>query len=581
MFGALTLGAIVHGVSHGVTSAASVVFKDSVSASGKALFARVFQEKQTVRPKSTWPLEQALAALNLNEQEDKDLTSFIRSETFGSVLRSFTAVAKSGSRNEHTVRRDALARYIRTLLPNSSNRFTDPFIDELLDLSSSIIEDAWETATSTEIAPMAWQIAPFAQALIADEFASLAAQAEQLGNISITTLIELDPFLSRYRKQVGQRYSKIRPQTLQESIEIGIEKLYIEPSLRVQGASLDEVQTRDQMLSSAYRVVLLGNPGAGKSTFAGKLSFDLCQHYSVRSFGGRQLTPVFVVLREFARHKKDHPCSLVEYIELQAKAEYQVPDVPTDAFLLPLLNGHVLVIFDGLDELTDTSDRVAIKNSVEHFATAFPSVPILVTSREVGYEQAPLDPTRFTLFKLAPFGDEQVKEYAKKWFALTRQTSEEERAKLTAAFIAESEIVPDIRTNPLMLGLLCNLYRQDGFIPKNRPDVYQRCADLLFTKWDRHRGIAVQLPMDYKLKPAMWYLAHWIYSDQSLQDGVTERQLVHATATYLSAWKEEWDEAEAVANRFVEFFKGRAWVFSDTGSTKSEALYQFTHRNIS
>ena len=131
-----------------------------------------------------------------------------------------------------------------------------------------------------------------------------------------------------------------------------------------------------------------------------------------------------------------------------------------------------------------------------------------------------------------------------------------------------------------MLGLLCNLYRQDGFLTKNRPDVYHRCADLLFVKWDKHRGISVNLPMDHKLRPAMGFLAHWIYSNEQLQAGVSESRLVEETASYLERWREERDKAEAVAREFVNFFKGRARVFSDTGSSKNEPLYQFTHRTF-
>ena len=44
---------------------------------------------------------------------------------------------------------------------------------------------------------------------------------------------------------------------------------------------------------------------------------------------------------------------------------------------------------------------------------------------------------------------------------------------------------------------------------------------------------------------------------------------------------EDSDEAEAAAHDFVTFCHGRAWVFTDLGSTASgEALYQFTHRTF-
>ena len=285
------------------------------------------------------------------------------------------------------------------------------------------------------------------------------------------------------------------------------------------------------------------------------------------------------MLRDYAQEQRVRPCSIIEYLEAHSKREFQI-EAPSGAFKLLLVSGRILIVFDGLDELIEIKDRSDVCSAVAHFALEYPVAPILVTSREVGYEQAPLDRAQFSHYNLNPFGDEQVKEYADKWFRYTCHPNAEEGKRLSAAFIAESSVVPDIRSNPLMLGLLCNLYRQDGFIPKNRPDVYQRCADLLFTRWDRSRGIHIKLPLEHRLRPAMSYLAHWIYSDEKLQTGVTEDHLVLKTTEYLRQWVEDDAEAEKVAREFVTFFRGRAWVFTDTGSDRTQRLYQFTHRTF-
>src|SRR5205823_13729081 len=113
--------------------------------------------------------------------------------------------------------------------------------------------------------------------------------------------------------------------------------------------------------------------------------------------------------------KKIRNCSILQFIESKANANYQV-EPPPNAFRYMLLNGRAIVIFDGLDELLDTSYRLEISSDVESFCNLYPSVPVLVTSREVGYEQAPLDEERFEVFHLAPFDNEQVHEYINKWF---------------------------------------------------------------------------------------------------------------------------------------------------------------------
>jgi hypothetical protein len=133
-----------------------------------------------------------------------------------------------------------------------------------------------------------------------------------------------------------------------------------------------------------------------------------------------------------------------------------------------------------------------------------------------------------------------------------------------------------------MLALMCNIYRGESYIPTNRPDVYEKCAVMLFERWDKGRGIRVTLPIEAHIRPAMMHLAHWIYADEALQSGVTEQRLVAKTTDYLCPKRfEDRDEAEGAAKQFIEFCRGRAWVFTDTGTTKEgDRLYQFTHRTF-
>ena len=236
--------------------------------------------------------------------------------------------------------------------------------------------------------------------------------------------------------------------------------------------------------------------------------------------------------------------------------------------------------FRGLDELLDTSARSEITKTVEMFESRFPLVPILATSRRIGYKQAPLDSSIFVTYQLAAFSDEQVAEYAHKWFELDGGIPEVDGGRLSAAFLSESRVVPDLRSNPLLLALMCSIYRGESYIPRNRPDVYEKCAMLLFDRWDRFRGLRQSLPFEAHLEPAMRALADWIFTDPKLQAGVTEAQLVSRAAQYLEThlYTDAPNEAEEAARSFIQFCRGRAWVFTDMGTTASgDTLYQFTH----
>ena len=259
-----------------------------------------------------------------------------------------------------------------------------------------------------------------------------------------------------------------------------------------------------------------------------------------------------------------------------------MPTPPPGAIEYLLRNGRALVIFDGLDELLDTSNRQEITKDVESFCVMYPTVPVLVTSREVGYDQAPLNAEYFHTYHLSSFDEAQVREYVTKWFNLVHNLTEEERHLRIDSFMNESRQVPDLRSNPLMLALMCNIYRGEGYIPENRPDLYEKCADMLFKQWDKGRGIAVQIALSPRTRFSMMFLAHWIYIHTSLQEGVTEDQLISAATTHLCPRPyEDRDEAEQAARDIIEFCRGRAWVFTDTGTTKTgEKLYQFTHRTF-
>src|SRR6202035_550787 len=144
------------------------------------------------------------------------------------------------------------------------------------------------------------------------------------------------------------------------------------------------------------------------------------------------MTPMVVTLRQYGVTKQEHNQSILEFIETIANSDYQVRP-PRNAVKYLLMNGRAIVLFDGLDELLDTSYRQRIASDIESFCRTFPSVPVLVTSREIGYLQAPLDESMFDVVRLAPFNTEQVQDYVKKWFSVGGEfTAEHQRERVAS-----------------------------------------------------------------------------------------------------------------------------------------------------
>ncbi len=230
------------------------------------------------------------------------------------------------------------------------------------------------------------------------------------------------------------------------------------------------------------------------------------------------LVPFLVTLRDYAAD--DPPArSVAGFIEQTLETFYQCPSPPGLIDLL-LLTGRAVVIFDGLDELHDTSRRADVTTRVEGFCAEYPLAPVLVTARLTDYGQSRLDDRQFTCYRLDGFGDNEVAAYARKWFAQDAGA----RADDAETFLAESAGIQDLRSNPLLLSLMCILYRGEGSLPRDRAGVYEQCADLLFRRWDARRLMHRELRAGHLIEPSLRHLAWWLFSREGTQPAVTERE---------------------------------------------------------
>lgn len=412
-----------------------------------------------------------------------------------------------------------------------------------------------------------------------DDMASLARTSEFLKLLTPEQVANIVRFEAIYRDQVVARHRDIVPPSWDAKIQVPIDSIYVAPKvLSEQTATADQEvseQTIQAVAINCHRAIVLGNPGAGKSTLITKIMHDFALD-RIRYTRSAPTIPFRVVLRDYATRKQDNGWSLLQYISSTAKTEYMV-DPPENGIEYFLMTGRASVLLDGLDELVMTYQRQEVARDVQTFANRYASTPMLVTSRVVGYEEAPLTNSVFERYQLMDFNDDQVEEYARKWFSLPSELSVGDREQLATAFIDESASVSDLRANPLMLAILCNLYKGEHHIPRNRVEVYRRCSIMLFERWDKDRGITISLPFASHIRYAIAYLAEWIYGNQQVQAGVPERELVAKTIEYLHGRVfDKAEDAEAAAEEFVAFCKGRAWVFTEIGGD----LYQFSHRTF-
>lgn len=387
-------------------------------------------------------------------------------------------------------------------------------------------------------------------------------------------------FLARYRQHVFEQHGKLVPPDFDQRRLVPIDEIYVPTVIVEEDPHLDQAAAPPHELDVWHlaaqidRSVLLGDPGGGKTTAAKVLMY----HFAGQGLDSDQEWPVpfLVTLREYAATYPPER-SVAMHIEHELETFYQCPPPPGFVDLL-LLTGRAVVIFDGLDELLDTSRRQDVAARVERFCSEYPLAGVLVTSRLIGYDQARLDEGRFTCYRLGGFGEEEVGEYVRKWFAQDTEADPSD----AETFLTESMGIPDIRSNPLILALLCILYRGAGSLPRNRAEVYEQCTNLLFRRWDARRKIHQELRAGHLLEAMLRHFSDYLFLRDNAQSAVTERELIGVASEFLHGRGfESTDVAREAASEFIEFCRGRLWVFSDAGTTVSgEKLYAFTHRTF-
>jgi predicted NACHT family NTPase len=197
---------------------------------------------------------------------------------------------------------------------------------------------------------------------LADQISALSRKLDYLGSAG-DLHEQANTFELKYRQVSAQRFSVVSLPQLDSQRKVPIDSIYVAPKFqKASGTTPQDNLAYSQLTSSIHRTVLLGNPGAGKSTTAAKICADIARFYDERLVSNRCLTPVHVLLREYAIWRKDKRSSLVGFIE--DRCSLQVPIID-HVFEYLLTQGRLLLVFDGLDELVDTRDRQIGRDDIE------------------------------------------------------------------------------------------------------------------------------------------------------------------------------------------------------------------------
>lgn len=219
-------------------------------------------------------------------------------------------------------------------------------------------------------------------------------------------------------------------------------------------------------------LVVLGQPGAGKSTFLRKMGLEALKgkHGEFK----HRCIPVFIELKQF----NDYQIGLEQIVV----SEFETCGFPNARGFTrkALEQGKLLILLDGLDEVPTDSLNLTIR-AIEDFVDRHDKNRYIASCRTAAYRSIF---RRFKDVAMAEFDNDQIQQFIENWFQSDTDKAANMATKCwTTLQKPEYAAAKELAHTPLLLTFLCLVYDRSQNFPNNRSILYRKALRILLEEW--------------------------------------------------------------------------------------------------
>jgi hypothetical protein len=258
-----------------------------------------------------------------------------------------------------------------------------------------------------------------------------------------------------------------------ESVET-LEQVYRQAKQRSFQSKDCQKQEGLKVANDKQYLMVLGGPGAGKSTFLRRMGLEALK--GKKGKFQHACIPVFIELKKFNTGEIN--------IDKEIAEEFRICGFPShEEFTAKALEqGKLLILLDGLDEVPTERMNEAILQ-IQNFVDLHDQNRFITSCRVAAPRH---NFRRFTDVEMADFDDAQIEKFITNWFRSEPQTGQDCWQKLNND---EHRSAKELTQTPLLLTLVCLLYQRSRKFPTNRATLYERALRVLLEEWTAEKGI--------------------------------------------------------------------------------------------